>query len=173
MKPPKAPLPTVLLLSLALLLASGAVLAHAEPVQQGNLSVDVNGNLSPHRLPRSGSVPVAVTVSGKISTTDQTQPPQLQKLTIEINRHGLIDSTGLPTCQLQKIETANNAHAIAACGPSLVGSGQFLGTITLPGSSPYPIKGRLGLQRQRRKQARPLRPHLQPDSLRHVLRDRL
>jgi len=139
----KAPLRSALALALVSLLALGAVLARAETSEQGNLRVTVSGKLSPHTLPRKGSAPVSVTLGGKITTTDQTEPPQLQKLVIEINRNGHIDSTGLPTCDVAQIQTANNSRALAACGPALVGAGQFLGTITLPGAAPYPIKGRL------------------------------
>jgi hypothetical protein len=125
------------------LLVLGAALAHAEVEQQGNLRVTVSGKLSPHRLPRDGTSPVAVTVAGKISTTDETEPPQLRKLTIEINRHGQLVATGLPTCDAGAIQTASNGRALGACGPSLVGEGKYLGTITLPGAAPYPIKGKL------------------------------
>ena len=107
------------------------------------MQVTVAGKLSPHALPRTGSAPVAVTLGGKISTTDQTEPPQLQKLTIEINRQGRIDPTGLPTCPVAQIQTASNGHALSACRSALVGTGQFSGTITLPGAAPYPIKGKL------------------------------
>lgn len=125
------------------LLALGATLAQAEITRQGNLQVAVEGKLSPSRLPRSGSAPVAVTVAGKIATTDETTLPQLKKLTIEINRHGHLDSTGLPTCKIGLIRTASNGRALGACGSALVGEGKFFGTITLPGAAPYPIEGKL------------------------------
>ncbi len=141
--PTKTPLRRALALALLSLLALGAAFAQAEPVQKGDLQVTVSGKLSPHTLPRTGTAPVAVTLGGKITTTDQTEPPQLQKLVIEINRHGHIEPTGLKTCPLAQIQTADNNRALAACGRALVGSGQFLGTITLPGAAPYPIKGKL------------------------------
>jgi hypothetical protein len=125
------------------LLALGAVLARAEVEQKGNLRVTVSGGLSPHTLPSSGTAPVAVTVGGKISTTDGTEPPQLRKLTIEINRHGRLDASGLPTCQASAIRTASNGRALGICGPSLLGEGRYFGTLTLPGATPYAIKGKL------------------------------
>jgi len=132
-----------LTLALLGLLAIGAVIAHAEISGEGNVRVVVSGKLSPHTLPRTGTAPVAVTVGGKITTTDETQPPQLHQLRIEINRHGRIDSTGLPTCKIGQIRTASNPLAERVCGPALVGQGTFLGTITLPGAAPYPIEGKL------------------------------
>jgi hypothetical protein len=84
-----------------------------------------------------------VSVSGEVSTADGTAPPDLKLLQIEINRHGHLDFTGLPICKTGQIQPASNGRALAACGSSLVGQGRFLGTITLPGSDPYPIDGRL------------------------------
>jgi hypothetical protein len=128
---------------LTLLLLAGTSLASAEGTQKGNLRVSVQGKLSPKALPRTGTAPVAVAIGGKISTTDETEPPQLHRLTIEINRHGRLDPTGLPTCKATAIRTASNGHALSACGPSLVGEGRFFGTITLPGAPPYPLEGKL------------------------------
>jgi hypothetical protein len=131
------------ILCVALAMALSAAVAGAVITQQGNLRVTVTGKLSPNRLPRTGAAPVAVTVGGKIATTDETAQPQLRKLTIEINRHGRLDSTGLPTCKVGLIRTASNGRALGACGSALVGEGRFFGTITLPGAAPYPIEGKL------------------------------
>jgi hypothetical protein len=121
----------------------GAAIAQAEITQKENVRVNVTGKLSPHALPRTGTAPVAVSVAGQISTTDESPSPQLEKLTIEINRHGRIDSAGLAVCKVGLIRTASNGRALGACRSSLVGQGKFFGTITLPGSSPYPIEGKL------------------------------
>jgi hypothetical protein len=120
-----------------------AALARAEVSQNGNLQIAVSGKLVPHRLPRTGTAPVAVSVAGEISTTDASTPPQLKLLRIEINRHGYLEYQGLPVCDIGKIQPASNGRALAACGSSLVGQGKFFGDITLPGSDPYPIEGRL------------------------------
>jgi hypothetical protein len=131
------------LLPIALLLLTGAALASAEVSQKGTLRVSVQGKLSPRTLPRQGTAPASVKVAGQISTTDQSEPPQLRKLEIQINRHGRIETAGLPTCKIGTIRTASNGRALAACGPALVGEGKFFGTITLPGSAPYPLEGKL------------------------------
>jgi hypothetical protein len=121
----------------------GASLAAAEVVQHGTLRLSVQGDLAPKTLPRTGTAPVSVKVGGRVSTTDGSEPPQLQKLTIEINRHGRIDGTGLPTCKAQAIQTASNGRALAVCGSALVGEGTFIGTISLPGTAPFPFEGKL------------------------------
>jgi hypothetical protein len=120
-----------------------AAVAHAEIERNGDLQVAVTGKLSPQKLPREGDVPVSVSVAGNITTVDGSSPPQLEQMTISINRHGHFDYQGLPICKISQIQPASNGRALAACRPALVGSGKFFGTITLPGSPPYPLTGRL------------------------------
>jgi hypothetical protein len=111
--------------------------------QEGNLRLNVNGQLKPKLLPRRGTAPIAVSVDGKVSTTDQTLPPQLKKLRIELNRHGRIDTTGLPTCPYARIQPGSSSHARHACRSALVGNGSFTANITLAGQQAYPTEGRL------------------------------
>ena len=126
-------------------------MAWAQVEQLGNLRVSVDGKLLPRSLPRQGTAPVSVEVGGQISTTDETVPPQLRELKIEINRHGRFDFTGLPSCKLSQIQPASDSRALAACGSALVGEGRFAGTIALPGSAePFPMAGRLLLFNGRR-----------------------
>jgi hypothetical protein len=126
-----------------LVLATGAALAHAEVIQKGKLRVAVKGQLSPRTLPRSDDAPVSVSVSGNIATLDHSDPPQLETLRIELNRHGRIDYTGLPICRYDQIQPASTSRALAACRPSLVGQGHFAADIVLAGQQPYPSQGRL------------------------------
>src|SRR6478609_9173344 len=130
--------------ALVLLLALGApLIAQAVITQKGNLRVTVTGKISPHNLPRSGVAPIAVSVGGQVSTTDESLPPQLKVLTIEINRDGRLDYRGLPVCSLHQIQPATNSRALSACRPSLVGQGSFDAYIVLKGQEPYPATGRL------------------------------
>ena len=134
---------TLAALACLALLAALAALAQAEIVQKGNLRVSASAKMRPRALPRTGAAPIAVSVSGHVATADETQPPQLTRLTIEINRHGHLDYRGLPTCKVSLIQPASNGRALAACRSSLVGEGKFFGTITLSGAAPYAMEGRL------------------------------
>ncbi len=123
--------------------ASASASASAAIVQRGTLRVTTTGAISPQRLPRTGVAPIAVSVAGQISTTDESQPPQLMALRIEINRHGHLDYTGLPTCPYPKIQTASSQRAMSACRGALVGKGSFQANIVLSGQEPYPTDGKL------------------------------
>ena len=120
-----------------------AVLANAETTQKGNLRVTVKGKLAPKKLPREGVAPISVSVGGEIATTDETLPPTLKALRIELNRHGRLDYEGLPTCNYGRIQPGSSSHALAGCRSSLVGEGTFSADITLSGQEPYPTQGKL------------------------------
>jgi hypothetical protein len=131
-------IPTALIAILAI-----AVLARAETTQNGNLRVTVSGKLAPKKLPRDGVAPISVSVGGQIATTDETLPPTLKSIRIELNRHGRLDYKGLPTCNYGRIQPGSSSHALAGCRSSLVGEGTFSADITLSGQEPYPTQGKL------------------------------
>src|SRR5687767_3430865 len=121
------------LLSLAALALAGATFAQANKVEtiKGNVLVSVEGQLSPSKLPRDKNAPIAVSVDWKIATTDATTPPKLKTLKIEINKNGVLDPTGLPTCPYEKIQPASTERALKNCRPALVGKGSFSAIVGL------------------------------------------
>lgn len=124
-------------------LAVGSALAPATVLQQGNLRVTLLSLVQPHLLPRHKQAPIAVFISGHVAAVDQGVPPQLQGLTVRINRHGSIRTEGLPVCDIAQIQPSTTERAVATCGDAIVGSGQFWAHIVLPGQDPYPTHGRL------------------------------
>lgn len=129
------------LASALLLVTAGA--ASALVVQSHGLRITVLSQVMPYKLPRSRSAPIAVFVAGHLATADGGIPPQLRRLTIEVNRHGLLQSRGLPICHPHEVQPATTARALRNCGPALIGSGRFWAKILLPEQAPYPTKGRL------------------------------
>jgi DNA-binding beta-propeller fold protein YncE len=111
--------------------------------QKGSLRLSVNGKLSPKRLPRKGSAPISVSVGWDMSTTDGTEVPKLKALSVDINRHGKVDATGLPTCPYDRIQPASSSRALTNCRSSLVGRGAFEASIALKGQEAYETKGKL------------------------------
>ncbi|WP_300747632.1 hypothetical protein, partial [Pseudomonas sp.] len=114
--------------SIVLLLALLAPLtivatSFATVVQEGNLRISISTRLSPYKLPRTGTAPIKAFIAGHVFTADGSVPPQLKRMDIEINRHGRIETEGLPVCPLSKIKATSTEKAIAACGEALVGSG--------------------------------------------------
>lgn len=134
---------SVRVLLLALLLLAVGVPAMAVVVQQGSLRVTVSAQLKPYKLPRSGTAPIDVFIAGHIASTDGTTPPQLRRMEVLLNRHGVIDAVGLPRCRLHQIASATNEQALQRCAPALVGSGHFWASIVLPSQPSYHTTGRL------------------------------
>jgi hypothetical protein len=120
-----------------------AGIAAAAVFQAEGIRITVLSQIAPYKLPRVGTAPIAVFVSGHLSTPEGGIPPQLQRLRIEVNRHGLLQSRGLPVCQTRQIQPASTQRALADCGPALIGSGRFWANIVLPDQNPYPTSGRL------------------------------
>jgi hypothetical protein len=125
----------------AIFVAGVVSLSSADITQQGTLRVNFAGKLSPSRLPRTGLAPVAVSLSGEITTTDHSTPPQLQTITMAINRNGRLDYQGLPRCNYHQIQPASTGEARRSCASSLVGTGSFHAHVALPDQSPFPSNG--------------------------------
>jgi hypothetical protein len=120
-----------------------AAVAPAATIQKEGLRITVLSQILPYKLPREGTAPIAVFISGHIATPSGAVPPQLQRMTIKVNRHGLLQAKGLPTCGIAEIQPGSSARAIRNCGDALVGSGRFWASIVLPDQRPYPTRGRL------------------------------
>ena len=120
-----------------------STLATAAVIQRGNLPLTVPSLIQPYRFSRSGTDPIAVFISGHVGTTDKTIPPQLERMPVEVNRHGLLQSRGLPVCRISQIQPSTTDRALEVCGRALIGSGRFWANIVLPEQRTYPTRGRL------------------------------
>ena len=125
------------------LMALTITAASAAVIQQGGVRITVLAQIKPFKLPRDKPGPVAVFVSGHVGTPSGALPPQLERMTIAVNRHGLLQSKGLPTCELAQVKTASTERALEQCEDALVGSGRFWASIVLPDQRPYATRGRL------------------------------
>jgi hypothetical protein len=128
---------------LSALAITGATIAGAAVIQQQGLRITVQSQIQPFKLPRTGTAPIAVFISGHIATPSGAVPPQLQRMSIRVNRHGLLQSKGLATCTLAQLQPGSTERALSNCADALVGSGRFWATIVLPDQRPYPTRGRL------------------------------
>jgi hypothetical protein len=122
-------------------LASGAL---AATVQEGTLRVSITTQIKPFRLPRTDPAPISVFLAGHIaSTIVGGVPSQLTRMTIYVNRHGVLDTGAVPLCPVDRIRPATTAHALERCGPSLIGSGHFWASVVLAEQGVYHTTGRL------------------------------
>jgi len=128
-------------LLVALLTVACASLAQGETQQVGTMQLTVTAKLAPNELPREELAPTGVSIGWNITSTDGTEPPKLKAIQIEINRNGVLDSTGLPPCPYAKIQPASTSRALSNCRASLVGKGSFSALVGLEGQERYVAKG--------------------------------
>ena len=117
--------------------------ASAELGKSGNILIAFNGNISPKKLPRSGTAPVNVIMGAKIKTTDRTDPPKLTKIVLDINRQGVIQTKGLGKCSLGKLKNISASAAKRSCADALIGHGNVTSRVSLPGQGAFASNGPL------------------------------
>lgn len=123
--------------------ALAAPSARAELVEHGDLFVRFRGGLAPTSLPRDSPAPISVSVAGTVKTLSGERPPALRKISIELNRGGIIDTRGLPVCQMSDLVSTPDDQALRNCGDALVGSGSYLANTAFPEQLAFPSAGHI------------------------------
>jgi hypothetical protein len=113
--------------------------AYALRIQIGNLEVRSSATVVPHTLPEHTNAPATVNSLTRIETSDGSAPPALRKLLFIFDKHGSIDTAGLPVCTMAKLAETTTAAAKAKCPGAIVGEGLGRGIVTLPGQEPIAV----------------------------------
>lgn len=124
-------------------LALLAVPAQAELSQKGDVRASFQGAISPNRLPRTDFAPVGVRVAGGVRTLHGARLPQLQTITVEINKVGRLYDKGLPTCRVETIQPTTEDVARRVCGDAIVGSGHVTLLVRLNSQKDFLVNGKL------------------------------
>lgn len=117
--------------------------AQADIVSGGNVRVSFRGWISPETLPRSESAPIALHVAGTVTPVDGQRPAALERVTVEINRHAVSTTRGLPICPWHRLLSTTTRRAMEICSDSLIGTGHFTSHIDIPDQAPFPAVGRM------------------------------
>lgn len=125
------------------LLVVAAAPALGVVIQHGLLRISISTQVKPFKLPRTHSMPIDVFIAGHIASTDGQTPPQLQRMVIDLNSHGKIDTHGLPKCHSSEVSPSTNQQALERCGDALIGAGHFWASVVLPDQPSYHTTGRL------------------------------
>lgn len=129
--------------ALALLLAAGT--ASALRVRAGDLILNAEGGFSPTALPKHHDAPITLRGGGSLSTVSGELPPIAKTLTIEFDRHGHVETAGLPVCHDSQIEATTVAQARRHCRGSIVGKGFGKAMIAFPEQKPIPVSSPITL----------------------------
>jgi hypothetical protein len=129
--------------AVALLLGLLISSASGQTVQAGNLIITIDGGVSPKKLPKKTPAPITLDVSGSVKTNDGTHLAALKTLALEFDKNGLINTKGLATCTVGKLQSTLTAQAKKSCGDALVGTGKVSAEIALPEQAPFDASGPL------------------------------
>ena len=125
--------------ALAALMAAAFVgPAQAIKLRAGNIIIVANGGFTPTKLPRKENAPITIYGGGKISTVNGELPPILETIDIEFDRHGAVDTVGLPICLPGQLEATTVDQARAKCGGAIVGKGSGSAIVKFPEQAPIP-----------------------------------
>ena len=84
------------------------------------------------RRARSPSAPAA-----RSRPSDGSHLPALEELNLKFDKHTGVNTEGLPTCTIHKIENTTTKAAKKACASSLIGTGQAGAEIEFPEQPPF------------------------------------
>ena len=126
----------------ALALAS---VAYGIPIRAGDLLIEAEGGFAPTALPKHENAPITLHGGGSISTVSGALPPILKTLTIDFDRHGSVQTSGLEVCTKGKLAATNTAQARQACPGAIVGEGAGTAIIAFSESKPFPASSPLTL----------------------------
>jgi hypothetical protein len=127
--------------TLTLLVLAGSALALH--LQVGNVIVDTDGGFSPTTLPKHKFAPITLHGYGKISTADGNPPPVLQQIILWFDKHGSVETRGLPVCTAGKLANTKTAQARKLCPGAIVGKGKGTAIVYFPESAPIPASSPL------------------------------
>jgi hypothetical protein len=108
-------------------------------LRAGDIIVVADGGFTPKKLPKHEDAPIKLHGGGKLSTVSGEIPPVLDSFTIEFDRHGSVDTTGLPVCTKSKLVATTTATARKLCPGAIVGKGFGKAVVAFPEQSPIPV----------------------------------
>ncbi len=130
-------------LVLALLLLTGA--AEARMIRVGDIVLTAEGGFSPTRLPKYENAPISLHGGGKVSTVSGAYPPVLEDINIEFDRHGAVDTTGLPVCTQAKLDSTTVVGGRNICPGAIVGKGHGHAIVVFPENGPINVNSPITL----------------------------
>ncbi len=119
--------------------------AYGLKFQLDETTVSATAGISPRELPARGNVPVRISSVVRVTTSDDSPPPGLRQIVFNIDKHGFVDTRGLPVCTMAKLAGTTPRVARKRCGGAIVGRGTGRAEVRLPGQAPTEIESPLTL----------------------------
>ncbi len=129
--------------------------AAAIVLRAGDIVIHAEGGFSPTTLPKHRNAPITLHGGGELSTVSGDLPPILKTLSIEYDRHGSVETRGLPVCTAGKLQSTDVKAARRACPGAIVGKGAGRAIVAFPEQRPIPISSPITLFNGPRIKGRP------------------
>jgi hypothetical protein len=120
--------------------SAAAIVLHAS-----NLVITTDGGFTPTTLPKHGFAPIKLHGFGKIESEDGSPPPVLETLTLWFDKHGEVETEGLPKCTPGKLAATTTAQARKLCPGAIVGKGFGKAVVIFPEQGPIPASSPITL----------------------------
>jgi hypothetical protein len=114
-------------------------------LRAGDIIIYADGGFAPTRLPKHENAPITIHGGVRITTVSGELPPILETIEVEFDKHGSVDTTGLPVCTEGQLEATTVDQARQKCAGAIVGKGRgsaivkFAEQAPIPASSPITI----------------------------------
>jgi hypothetical protein len=107
--------------------------AYALKAELDEMMLSATATITPRTLPAHGGAPVQVSSVTRIKMGDGSTPPTLDELVFEFDKHGSVDTRGLPVCSPAKLADTTPAVARKRCAGAIVGEGVGRAEVDMPG----------------------------------------
>lgn len=117
--------------------------AYAVTTEIQNTRITGSAEIQPRELPAHGGAPVTIETVTRISSRDSSAPPALTKLVFVFDKHGFLETKGLPVCTAARLAGTTPQEARKRCAGAIVGKGVGRADVRLPGQAPVQISSPL------------------------------
>jgi hypothetical protein len=133
----------------------GAGTAEALRIRAGDLLVIGDGGFRPTKLPKHHDAPITIYGGGRIDTVSGNPPPIIKEINFEFDRHGSVQTKGLPVCTRGRLEATTVAGARHMCPGAIVGKGNGSALVTFPEQAPFKVSSPITVFNGPRKHGNP------------------
>ncbi len=134
-------------------LAAGS--AYALTAEIGNTVVSSTATMLPRELPARGGAPITLSSVTRVKTKDGSPPGVLGSIDFMIDKHGYIETKGVPVCTVAKLKGTTTPQARKRCPGALVGKGLAKAEVNLPGQPSRRISSAVSLFNGPKQKGRP------------------
>lgn len=145
----------ILIGAAVLLVLAAAGTAEALWIRAGDLIVIGDGGFRPTALPKYKDAPITIYGGGRIETVSGNLPPIIETITFEFDRHGSVQTVGLPVCTAGRLEATTVKGARNLCPGAIVGRGDGSAMVAFPEQKPFKVSSPITVFNGPRKRGNP------------------